>query len=111
MAEAVILVTGGSGLVGMALQEVLADGQKLPGEKWVFATSKDADLLNLESARCLFEQHRPTHVLHLAARVGGLFSNMKYKVCPISAPSWSLPPTSKTCQQNMTGQIRSATEH
>ena len=24
----------------------------------------------------LFEKHRPTHVIHLAARVGGLFANM-----------------------------------
>ena len=28
----------------------------------------------------IFEKHRPTHVIHLAARVGGLFANMKYKV-------------------------------
>lgn len=28
----------------------------------------------------LFRKHQPTHVLHLAAFVGGLFRNMKYKV-------------------------------
>jgi GDP-L-fucose synthase len=69
----------------MALQEVLGpDGHQLPGEQWVFAASKDADLLNLQSARQLFEQHKPTHVLHLAARVGGLFGNMKYKACSVT---------------------------
>lgn len=26
--------------------------------------------------KLLFEKHRPTHVIHLAAKVGGLFSNM-----------------------------------
>jgi len=26
------------------------------------------------------KQHKPTHVIHLAAMVGGLFKNMKYKV-------------------------------
>jgi GDP-L-fucose synthase len=27
----------------------------------------------------LFNRHRPTHVIHLAAFVGGLFSNMRQK--------------------------------
>lgn len=39
-----ILVTGGSGLVGRAIQKVVEDGAKLPGEDWVFVSSKDADL-------------------------------------------------------------------
>lgn len=39
-----ILVTGGSGLVGRAIQKVVADGARLPGENWVFVSSKDADL-------------------------------------------------------------------
>lgn len=39
-----ILVTGGSGLVGRAIQEVVADGAGLPAEDWVFVSSKDADL-------------------------------------------------------------------
>ena len=26
--------------------------------------------------RAIFEKHRPTHVIHLAAKVGGLFANM-----------------------------------
>lgn len=28
----------------------------------------------------LFEKVRPTHVIHLAAMVGGLFKNMKYNL-------------------------------
>lgn len=39
-----ILVTGGSGLVGRAIQKVVADGARMPGEDWVFVSSKDADL-------------------------------------------------------------------
>jgi GDP-L-fucose synthase len=30
-----------------------------------------------ESAKQLFEKHKPTHVIHLAARVGGLFIHLK----------------------------------
>lgn len=34
----------------------------------------------MEDTKAIFEKYRPTHVLHLAAIVGGLFKNMKYKV-------------------------------
>lgn len=39
----VILVTGGSGLVGQAIQSVIKT-EKLPDEEWIFLSSKDADL-------------------------------------------------------------------
>lgn len=47
---AVVLVTGGTGLVGKAIEYVIQnepDGSrfgKRPGEKWIFASSRDADL-------------------------------------------------------------------
>uniref|UniRef100_A0A8C0KXH6 GDP-L-fucose synthase n=1 Tax=Canis lupus dingo TaxID=286419 RepID=A0A8C0KXH6_CANLU len=75
-----ILVTGGSGLVGRAIQKVVADGAGLPGEDWVFVSSKDADLTDAAQTRALFEKVRPTHVIHLAAMVGGLFRNIKYNL-------------------------------
>ncbi|KAM9050446.1 GDP-L-fucose synthase isoform 1-T5 [Megaptera novaeangliae] len=75
-----ILVTGGSGLVGRAIQKVVADGARLPGEDWVFVSSKDADLTDAAQTRALFEKVRPTRVIHLAAMVGGLFRNIKYNL-------------------------------
>lgn len=35
---------------------------------------------SFKSTKAIFEKYRPTHVFHLAARVGGLFSNMKHNV-------------------------------
>jgi len=67
----VILVTGGTGLVGEGIK---FHAQNRP-ERWVFISSKDANLLDLDSTRQLFERVRPTHVIHLAAKVGGLFAN------------------------------------
>ncbi|NXS11899.1 FCL synthase, partial [Neodrepanis coruscans] len=32
---------------------------------------------SLSETRALFEQHKPTHVVHLAAKVGGLFQNLR----------------------------------
>lgn len=80
----VILVTGGSGLVGKALQHVITSTQdsRFGGrsdEQWVFLGSKDGDLRKYDETRAIFERHRPTHVIHLAAMVGGLFRNMKQK--------------------------------
>lgn len=42
MAKKVILVTGGSGLVGKAIEAVTKD--KTENETWYFVSSKDADL-------------------------------------------------------------------
>jgi len=73
-----IIVTGGSGLVGKAIQEVLKlDENKREGEEWVFLSSKDGDLRDPAAVKKIFEQHKPTHVIHLAAMVGGLFHNMR----------------------------------
>ncbi|XP_028660091.1 GDP-L-fucose synthase isoform X1 [Erpetoichthys calabaricus] len=75
-----ILVTGGSGLVGRAIDKVVQDGEGREDEEWIFLSSKDADLTKAEATRAVFEKYQPTHVIHLAAMVGGLFRNMKYNL-------------------------------
>jgi GDP-L-fucose synthase len=81
-----VLVTGANGLVGMAVREQVAASSMLDTtatttpKNWVFAGSKDADLRDPDSTKTLFQRVKPTHVLHLAAHVGGLFANMKYQV-------------------------------
>lgn len=80
----VCLVTGGTGLVGKAIEEVIrqdkASGVCSESETWYFASSRDADLRDRASTRALFERLKPTHVIHLAAMVGGLFRNLRYKL-------------------------------
>jgi len=79
--SSVVLVTGGSGLVGQAIKEYVEDDQNaLPGETWVFLSSKDGDLRSRKDTESIFEKYQPTHVIHLAAKVGGLFANMSQKV-------------------------------
>ncbi|KZC12256.1 PREDICTED: probable GDP-L-fucose synthase [Dufourea novaeangliae] len=77
--EKIILVTGGTGLVGKAIQSVI-EADKIKNEKWIFVGSKDADLCNKQGTEKLFEKHKPTHVVHLAAMVGGLFHNMAHNL-------------------------------
>jgi len=70
-----ILVTGGTGLVGRALQAVCGNEK----EHWVFSSSKDGDLRNYNEAKLIFEKYKPNYVIHLAALVGGLFQNIKFQ--------------------------------
>ncbi|XP_011297787.1 probable GDP-L-fucose synthase [Fopius arisanus] len=79
MSEKVILVTGGTGLVGKAIEKIV-ESEKRPDEKWIFVGSKDANLCDKESTIALFNEHKPTHVIHLAAMVGGLFHNMSHNL-------------------------------
>ncbi|XP_074552906.1 GDP-L-fucose synthase-like [Halichoeres trimaculatus] len=73
-----VLVTGGSGMMGKAVEHVvLKEGGKLEGEEWVFLSSKDADLTDLDQTKAVFERYRPTHVIHLAAKVGGIYLHMR----------------------------------
>uniref|UniRef100_A0A182QA08 GDP-L-fucose synthase n=1 Tax=Anopheles farauti TaxID=69004 RepID=A0A182QA08_9DIPT len=71
----VVLVTGGTGLIGKAIETVIKEESPV-NERWVFVGSKDADLTDLAATREMFLKHQPTHVVHLAAMVGGLFHNM-----------------------------------
>lgn len=74
-----VLVTGGSGMVGQAIKDVVASGPRNE-DQWTFAGSRDADLRDAQQTAALFDRVQPTHVIHLAAFVGGLFKNMEHKV-------------------------------
>lgn len=78
----VVLVTGGTGLVGKAMEEFIKGkgAADAADEEWVFLSSKDGDLRSREETFAVFARYKPTAVIHLAAFVGGLFRNMKYKV-------------------------------
>tara|TARA_R100000005_G_C4994261_1_gene201273 strand:+ start:827 stop:1732 length:906 start_codon:yes stop_codon:yes gene_type:complete len=62
-----VLVTGGTGLVGTAIEADIKVG------------TKDADLRDWDQTNKLIENHKPTHVVHTAARVGGVGGNMRAK--------------------------------
>jgi GDP-L-fucose synthase len=70
-----ILVTGGRGLVGKAINNIVG-----LDSRYHFTNSSETDLYQYESCRELFQKHQPTKVIHLAANVGGLFKNMNQKV-------------------------------
>lgn len=72
-----VLVTGGTGLVGSAINKISDDYDNYT---FFFISSKNCDLTNYERTKELFERLRPQYVIHLAANVGGLFKNMNHKV-------------------------------
>eukprot|EP00929_Paragymnodinium_shiwhaense_P029097 TRINITY_DN1675_c0_g1_i1.p1 TRINITY_DN1675_c0_g1~~TRINITY_DN1675_c0_g1_i1.p1 ORF type:complete len:341 (-),score=50.40 TRINITY_DN1675_c0_g1_i1:129-1082(-) len=80
MASVTVLVTGGTGLFGTAIKEFISTDSQAQNETWVFLSSKDGNLLDRAAVEAIFEKHKPTHCIHLAAKVGGLFHNMRKKV-------------------------------
>ena len=68
-----ILVTGGTGLVGSALQKITQMSQ----DDWIFISSRDVDLTDRKATLAFFEKVKPEYVIHLAAHVGGLYRNMR----------------------------------
>ena len=77
---AIVLVTGGTGLVGKSIQKVVSDstkGSQAAESCWVFQSSKNVDLRDINATFEYFQRVKPTHVLHLAAVFGGLFRNMR----------------------------------
>jgi len=73
-----VLVTGGSGLVGRAIAEELnRDDHMRSKYNWIFVSSRDADLTNLSETQSLFQRCKPKYVINLAARVGGLYANIR----------------------------------
>ncbi len=67
-----IVVTGGAGFLGSFVVEEL----RRRGAREIFVPrSKDYDLVQMDAVRALYRDTRPTIVLHLAARVGGIGAN------------------------------------
>ena len=56
--------------------QVVNEDDASKNETWIFLSSKDGDLVDRSATEAIFQKHKPTHVIHLAARVGGLFHNM-----------------------------------
>ena len=67
-----ILVTGGSGLVGKHLKDIMSDA--------IYISSKDFDLTDIDRVDAMMDFFRPKIVVHLAARVGGILDNITYPV-------------------------------
>ena len=65
-----LLITGASGMLGHSLKKVYPSAH--------FVTSRDCNLVDKSKISELFSDLKPTHVIHLAAKVGGILSNKTF---------------------------------
>lgn len=74
-----IIVTGGSGMIGRCLKDIINDDNE-----WIFLSSKDCDLRILNEVDNLFNKIKPDRIVHLAANVGGLYKNINNPISMFS---------------------------
>ena len=82
-----VLVTGGSGMVGNHIKHIIENNEseiyknyKLADYEFVFISSKECDLRKRGEVYSLFRKHNFSCVIHLAAKVGGLYKNLRENV-------------------------------
>ena len=63
-----ILVTGGNGMVGKHLQEILPNA--------TYIGSKECNLTSWKETEYMMFLHKPDHIIHLASKVGGIQDNI-----------------------------------
>ncbi len=63
-----ILVSGGSGMVGKSLKKIMPDA--------IYLSSKQCNLTEQKSVSAMLNYHNPDAIIHLAAKVGGIFDNI-----------------------------------
>lgn len=68
----IILVTGGSGLIGTYLKNELPEA--------IYVSSRDYDLTNQIEVESMFIKYKPDTVIHLAAKVGGIIDNIEFPI-------------------------------
>lgn len=73
----IILITGGSGLVGNGIKTIQSEYSNL---NFIFLSSSDCNLEDYTQTLNYFNLIKPNYIIHLAANVGGLFKNMNQKV-------------------------------
>ena len=65
-----VLVTGGAGMVGRHLKDISPD--------YIYLSRKDCDLTKYDEVEKVFKFYKPTNIIHLAAKVGGILQNIKF---------------------------------
>lgn len=69
-----IVVTGGSGMIGRNIKDIIEESNT--ENTFHFLSSKDVDLTKRDDVLNFFNDKNYDYIIHLAAKVGGLYKNM-----------------------------------
>ena len=79
-----IVVTGGTGMVGCSILNILMGDDEIMAKweehKFIYLSSKDLDLTDREKTLEYFKDTKPDYIIHLAANVGGLYKNQENNI-------------------------------
>ena len=79
-----IVVTGGTGMVGCSILNILMSDDEIMAKweehKFIYLSSKDLDLTDREKTLEYFKDTKPDYIIHLAANVGGLYKNQENNI-------------------------------
>ena len=79
-----IVVTGGSGMIGKSILNVLSRENdfmaKWNEHEFVYLSSKDIDLTDRKRTLDFFMYVQADYIIHLAANVGGLYKNQENNI-------------------------------
>jgi len=73
-----LLLTGANGLIGCAIQSVSNNSNRIDEYDIIPLTREDCDLTNFQDTKAIFNYIKPDYVIHTAAIVGGIGSNMNH---------------------------------
>ena len=72
-----VIVTGGAGFLGQVVCDLLRQ-KGVSSDRLIVPRSREYDLTNRQDVDKLYQDARPTVVIHLAARVGGIGANSEH---------------------------------
>ena len=86
MSKSKVIITGGSGFLGKAVNKTLKDNSFY--DVVSLGGKRDYDLTNQKQVDYLYKEHEPDVIVHLAAKVGGIGAKQPESMVSFKSLLW-----------------------